>query len=109
MKLSEEAVAGFVVACRKTGSMRGKTCATVVFRDKNVNRSSHFETHTRKVCEGFKLGKGKARGDGSFDDVPSLWQWEAVFGCWERSSCAELTELNYWHICVFAYISSHIS
>lgn len=45
--------------------------------------SSHFETYTRKVCDGFGLGKGKGRGDGSFDGVPLSWQWEAVLGVFE--------------------------
>lgn len=46
---SEEVVAGFVVACRQSGSVRGKTRSTMIFREKNVEMISHLETHTRKV------------------------------------------------------------
>lgn len=58
------------MACRQTGSVRGQTRAMVIFREKNVKRSSHFETHTRKLCDGIELGKGKGRGDGSSDVSP---------------------------------------
>lgn len=94
--------------CRVCGGLQANRFSErqdSIFREKNVKRSSHFETHTRKVCDGFELEKG--RGDGSFDGIPLLWQWEAVLGVFQLCRAHWIGLLA--HLCVCLHFLSHIT